>query len=201
MAQTQVYTLDQFIADVRQIFASTNDPRARAEGVALHLGRLLAVPGWLEERLNLPAEGGFGTYCLHQDTEYGHPEAGFTVLSHVTPSAGARRGGGGESGWPHDHGPCFVVYGVYRGDFIQRLYRWTGGDSHNYRPKLEEYRRFPHKEGEAAFFLPGEIHAPLNQTGGSRSIIIRVTSMDLGQVWRHRYNLETGTVEPIKTAA
>ena len=51
MAQTATYTLDRFIADVKQMFASTTDPRAQAQAVANHMRELLAEPGWLEEKL------------------------------------------------------------------------------------------------------------------------------------------------------
>ena len=40
---------------MRQVFASTKDPRAQAQAVAQHMRGLLAVPGWLEEqRKQLP---------------------------------------------------------------------------------------------------------------------------------------------------
>ena len=34
MPQTATYTLERFIADVQQVFASTQDPRAQAQRVA-----------------------------------------------------------------------------------------------------------------------------------------------------------------------
>jgi len=198
MAQTQVYTLERFVEDSHDIYKASTDALSRAQGVAENLRRLLAVPGWIEERLNLPAEGGFGTYCLHQDTEYGHPQPGFTFLVHVTPAR--RQSGAGSTGAPHDHGPCFVVYGMYVGSTIQRKYRWTGADAQNHTPKMEEYVRFPQLEKETAFFLPGEIHSPMSTTEGPRSILVRVTSQDLAQVWRHRYSLSEGGAELIRTS-
>ena len=50
--------MDAFIDDVREIFDATQDPLAQAQSVAKHLERLLATPGWLEERLELPDEAG-----------------------------------------------------------------------------------------------------------------------------------------------
>lgn len=45
MPQTATYTLERFIADVQQVCASSNDPRAQAQSVAQHRRELLAVPG------------------------------------------------------------------------------------------------------------------------------------------------------------
>ena len=65
MAQVATYTMETFVADVRQIFATTKDPRMQAQEVARHMKELLSAPGWLEERIALPAEGGFGRHDLH----------------------------------------------------------------------------------------------------------------------------------------
>ena len=64
--------LQQFIADVRQVFASTKDLRAQAQAAAQHMRGLLAVPGWLEEKLQQLPAGGYGRVDLHLDTAYGH---------------------------------------------------------------------------------------------------------------------------------
>ncbi len=37
MTQAATYTMDSFIGDVREVFASTNDPLAQAQAVAGHL--------------------------------------------------------------------------------------------------------------------------------------------------------------------
>ena len=56
--EMRAYTVDEFVEDVRGIFDATGDPLAQAQGVAERMERLLATPGWLEERLGLPEEGG-----------------------------------------------------------------------------------------------------------------------------------------------
>ena len=76
MTTTTAYTVDEFIDDVREIFDDTQDPLAQASRVAEKMEVLLATPGWLEERLELPDEGGYGRYDLHLDEDYGHPAAG-----------------------------------------------------------------------------------------------------------------------------
>jgi predicted metal-dependent enzyme (double-stranded beta helix superfamily) len=192
MTETETYTLERFIDDARQAFAASESPLERAEPIAAALRRLLGEPGWLEERLGLPPEGGLGTYTLHDDTEYGHPEPGFKVLAHVYSGNASSAGTG-----LHDHGPCFVVYGVYAGEITQRKFFWAA-DTLIERPHLEEYTRFVQQAGDVAYFLPGEIHETL-RIEGQRSIVIRVTSQDLGRIWRHRYDLRTGKVQAVRS--
>ena len=60
---TTAYTVDEFIDDVREIFDATQDPLAQAKGVSERMEILLQTPGWLEERLELPDEGGYATTC------------------------------------------------------------------------------------------------------------------------------------------
>ena len=56
-AQTTVYTMETFVEDVRQIFATTTDPRRQAQEVARHMQELLRVPGWLEEQIPSAGRG------------------------------------------------------------------------------------------------------------------------------------------------
>src|SRR4029450_3496400 len=118
MTSAAIYTVETFIEDVRQIFATTKDPRTQAQEVARHMQELLRAPGWLEERLQLPAEGGFGRHDLHYDAEFGHPEGGFLLM------CGIQRPG--QDNLPHDHGTTWVVYGVYQGAIEQT--KWRGAD-------------------------------------------------------------------------
>lgn len=187
MATTTTYTFDTFISDVRGVFAATKDPLARAEGVRHHLQRLLTVPGWLEERLNLPAEGGFGRTDLYMDRDYGHPAPGFLVMCSVQRPGQANPA-------PHDHGASWVAYGVYQGAIEQRTFRWVYPEGPTKSPpKLQESGRFLQRQGEVAYFLPGEIHSPSNASNG-RTIVVRVEAQKLEGVLRHRYNQETNTV-------
>jgi len=194
MTRTEPYTLDRFIVDVRQAFASTPDPVARAEAVRKHLQRLLAVPGWLEEQLQLPAEGGFGRHDLYVDAEYGHPAPGFLIM------CSAQRPGQ-SSIPPHDHGASWVVYGVYKGAIEQRKYRWSYPEAPTKSaPRLEESERFVQGEGEVAYFLPGEIHSTSNISEG-RSLVVRVEAQKLDGVWRHRYDKAANTAQAFQAGA
>ena len=116
MTTTTAYTVDEFIDDVRGIFDATQDPLAQAKGVAEKMEVLLTTPGWLEERLELPDEGGYGRYDLHLDEDYGHPGGGFWLMASVQKPD--------QDNLPHDHGAAWVVYGVYQGAIKQTKFRW-----------------------------------------------------------------------------
>ena len=78
MAQAQMttYTMEAFVDDVREVFKTERDPHKQAKAVAGYMKELLAVPGWLEEKLSLPEEGGY-RHDLHLDEESGHPGNGW----------------------------------------------------------------------------------------------------------------------------
>jgi len=191
MTQTQTYTLDSFIADVRNAFVSTPDPVARAEAVRGHLQQLLAVPGWLEEQLKQLPEGGYGRVDLHLDEEYGHPEPGFLAM------CSAQRPG--QDNAPHDHGASWVVYGVYEGEIEQTRWRWVYPEHDWTSPALKPTERYVQRAGEVAFFLPGEIHTTKNVHSG-RSLVFRLEAQRLNTVIRHRYNQREQSASAFRSA-
>ncbi|MFQ6030499.1 MAG: hypothetical protein ACE5Q6_23740 [Dehalococcoidia bacterium] len=185
MTQTATYTMEAFIADVKEIFASSKDALVQAQAVAEHMKALLAVPGWLEEKLDLPEEGGYGRYDLHLDESAGHPEPGFWLMATVQKP--------GQDNLPHDHGAAWVVYGVYEGAIKQTKWRWFYPGEGVESPRIKETGHFVQRDGKVAFFLPGEIHHTENVAGG-RSLVVRLESQKLDQVTRYQYNPETNTV-------
>lgn len=186
MTQAATYTLETFVADVRQIFASTKDPRAQAQGVARHMQELLKAPGWLEEQIDLPAEGGFGRHDLHQDEEYGHPEGGFLLM------CGIQRPG--QDNLPHDHGNTWVVYGIHQGAIEQTKWRWSYPEADRTAPEIKPLESWVQGPGDVAFFLPGEIHNTRN-VDADRSVVIRLEGQKLAGMLRHRYDPKTNTAE------
>ena len=185
MTQTAVYTMEAFITDVKQVFASSKDPLVQAQKASDYLKELLAVPGWLEEKLDLPEEGGFGRYDLYLDEDAGHPGNGWYLMCSVQKPE--------QDNLPHDHGATWVVYGVYQGAIEQTKWRWfypgEGVDS----PRIKETGSFVQQDGTVAFFLPGEIHMTKN-VAGSRSLVVRLESQKLDRVIRYQYNPEDNSV-------
>jgi predicted metal-dependent enzyme (double-stranded beta helix superfamily) len=198
MAQATLYTLDRFIADIRNVFALTKDPCTQAQKVAGHMQRLLAIPGCLDERLNLSSEAGFGRVNLHLDDTYGHPGPGFLVMcALLPPSRHAKKSL--TRGTPHDHGASWVAYGIYQGTIEQTTYHWLYSKGQRTVPVLAEKERFVQDVGEVAFFLPGEIHQTATISDGP-AVALRVEAQAMNRVVRHRYNPETHTAEMFQAA-
>ena len=185
MTQIATYTMEAFLADVREIFASTKDALVQAQAVAGHLQELLEVPGWLEEKLNLPEEGGYGRYDLHLDEELGHPNPGFYLMASVQKPD--------QDNLPHDHGAAWVVYGVYQGSIKQTKWRWFYPGEGVAHPQIKETGHFVQNEGAVAFFLPGEIHHTVN-VAGVRSVVVRLESQKLDRVTRYQYNPKDNSI-------
>ena len=186
MTQTKTYTLEAFIEDARQVFASTTDPRTQAQETARRMKDLLAVPDWLEDKLDLPTEGGFERVDFHHDQEYGHPEGGFLLMCSVQRP--------GQNNLPHDHGTTWVVYGVYKGDIEQTKWRWSYPESDRTSPEIKPLESWIQGPGDIAFFLPGEIHNT-RCVADDRALVIRLEGQKLAGMIRHRYNPETNTAE------
>jgi hypothetical protein len=187
MAQS-TYTIDQFVTDVRQVFANMQDARAKAQAVAKHMKDLLRVPDLMEE-VNRRSGGKAGRVDLHIDDKYGHPAAGFCLMT----SLPGPRGEGAGGRLPHDHGASFVVYGVYKGAIEQTKYKWTyprDGDWTS--PELKASERFLQRPGDVAFFLPGEIHKTTS-VGSEPPVVIRLEAQWLDRVLRHVYNPENNS--------
>ena len=186
MTQTATYTLEAFVDDLKEIFASSQDLLVQAQAAAQRLKELLAVPGWLEKKLNLPEEGGFGRYDLHLDEEIGFPASGFYLMCTVQKPD--------QTQLPHDHGVAWVAYGVYSGSIKQTKFRWAfpgeGVDS----PQIKETGNFTQEDGTVAFFLPGEIHQTLNVTGG-RALVVRLESQKLDTLTRYQYDPKDNSVK------
>ena len=183
MAQaTTTYTEEQFVEDVKQVFATSQDARDQAQAIADHMRRILAT-GWPMNSNKFSAEP--GTYPIYASDDLGHPNAGFRIFTYRSAPRSAD-----QVQSPHDHGACFVVYGVARGSNQQTVYAWTYDDDRTQPPTLQPVRSMLQEPGDVDYFLPGTIHS----TEGSsteETIYVRITSEDLEKVWRHRYNLAT----------
>lgn len=181
MSTIAVYTLEDFVQDLRQSFASHDDLVGRANAVAGVLQQLLQLGGWVQELLN---RGGYDALpgSTYVDDTYGHPAAGF----HIT--CGAQRPGQQNS--PHDHGAGWVVYGTYDGAIEQTRWGWDYANG-LLAPRLVARESFVQQPGEVAYFLPGEIHDTRNVA--ERSVVVRVESQKTATLWRHRYHQDKNT--------
>lgn len=198
MPQTIAYTFEQFIVDIQQVFANSQDPREQAQGVARDMQRLLAVPHCLKDHVDLSPESGFGRVNLHCDEHYGHPGPGFLVMCALLPPS-AQATASLTRGTPHDHGASWVVYGVYQGAIEQSKYTWSYPSGQWTSPHLQASETFVQNEGDIAFFLPGEIHktATVSETA---ALVLRVEGQAMDRVVRHRYNLADHSAQMFQSA-
>ncbi|PKB78757.1 MAG: hypothetical protein BZY88_16805 [SAR202 cluster bacterium Io17-Chloro-G9] len=185
-ARTATYTMEAFIEDVNEVFRNEKDPHVQAKRSSDYLKELLAVPGWLEEKLELPDEEGYGRFSLHLDEETGHPGNGWWLMATVQKPR--------QDNLPHDHGVTWVLYGVYKGAIRQRKWRWAFPGEGVDHAQIVEHGSFVQNDGSVAYFLPGEIHDTLNVEEG-RSLVVRLESQKLDRVTRFQYNPEDGSMK------
>ena len=191
MTQTITYTEQQFIADIREAFASHRDSVQQAHTVA-GLMRRAFESGWPENSEKFGE--GEGSFEIYRDAEHGHPNPGFVILAYRQPPQQVKRPA------PHDHGVCWVAYGVKSGGNIQTRYAYkhTGDDAEL--PAFELVQTMEQGPGDVHYILPGEIHNVQGSTT-DETIYARITSMDLDNVQRHRYDVESGRSAVFSSAA
>jgi len=173
-----VNSLDRYITGVRSIWGDGHDSQ-----LPFRVKRLMeeffasTAPDdpWIAE---LIAEGKPARE-LYRDSELG-----FIQMGHVHKQ--------GHANAPHDHGPCWVVYGSYSGITEITKYRRTDDGSRPGIALLEKERLDRLTPGVVQPYLPGEIHSTHAVAGPA--VVFRFLSHDLDRVERYRYNLEKGTV-------
>ena len=177
MAVTATYTVEQFLADTRATIKTKGLPSGLEE-IRRHVENLLANPTLLPDHLGSPVP-------YRNQTMIGYDaETDVHVLVHG-------REQGGKSA-PHDHGPCWVVYGQYK--HYTDMTRWKRLDNGNTagHAELTVQKQFRLNPGEAAAFAKGDIHSIAY---GDDTFFIRVTGGDVEKQQTLRFNLEQQTVE------
>lgn len=169
--------LRRFITEVRALWGEGKDPNLPFKVKGL-LENLLASTSPQEPWIDKLIREGLPTKELYRDKSHG-----FILRGHVH-----------QKGYrypPHDHGPCWVLYGVYHGAIEMTTYRRTDNGQVPGRATLgkEEHHRLT--PGVVCSYLPGEIHSTL---AADHSVLLRFLSRDLNKVPRHRYDLEKGTI-------
>jgi len=161
MATGSGYTLDQFLADTRATIKTKGVPAGLAE-IRDHLEKLLRNPELLTKHLGDPVP-------YRERTTIGHdPETDVHVLVH-----GREKGG---KSVPHDHGPCWVIYGNYKNP--TRMRRWR---------RIDDGSKAGHAELEV-----GDIHSI---EYGDDTFFIRVTGGDVETKKTLRFDPEKKTVQ------
>jgi hypothetical protein len=174
-------TLDRYIAEVRAIWGDGKDPRLPFRVKAL-MEKLFHSTSpddpWMAELIR----EGKPSRELYRD-----PDFGFIQMGHIH-----KQGHGNK---PHDHGPCWVVYGSYRGVTEITKYKRVDDRSREGVAKLEKERLDRLTPGVCVPYLPGDIHST-NAVQGP-GVVFRFLSDDLDQIERYRYNLEKDTMAKV----
>jgi len=171
-------SLEQFVTDVRSVWGNGKDPELP-----------LKVKALMEKMLTQTGPDEFWmAYLLKQAKAakelYRDPDHGFVQMAHVHQP--------GHKNAPHDHGPCWVVYGVYRGEIEIGTYRRIDDGTQPGKATLETKELHRLTPGVVYPYLSGEIHS--TRAIDAPAVVFRFLSSDLEKVRRQRYNLETGTV-------
>lgn len=180
-AQRAENSFERYIAEVRAVWGDGKDPDLPFKVKAL-MEKMLASTTrgdpWMAELLREAKP----SRELYRDPDYG-----FIQMGHVHQQA--------HGNTPHDHGPCWVVYGSYSGVTEITLYRRTDDCKEPGRAALEKKDLHRLSPGVAYAYLPGDIHATRAVEGPA--VVFRFLSYDLEKIQRHRYNLEKGTVSRV----
>ncbi len=171
-------SLKRYIGEVRFVWGNGRDPQLPFKVKSL-MEKLLASTSpddsWMAQLIREAKP----SRELYRD-----PEFGFIQMGHVHLQ--------GHRNSPHDHGPCWVVYGSYSGLTEITLYRRTDDGKQPGKAVLEKRELHRLSPGVVYPYLPGDIHS-VNAVEGP-AVVFRFLSTDLEKVERYRYSLEKGTV-------
>ena len=174
-------SLDRYISEVRAAWGDGNDPRLPFKVAAL-MEKLFSTTSpddpWMAELIR----EGKPSRELYRD-----PEFGFIQMGHIHKQ--------GHNNKPHDHGPCWVVYGSYQGVTEITKYKRIDDRSQDGVAKLEPERLDRLAPRVVVPYLPGDIHST-NAVQGP-GVVFRFLSYDLDRIDRYRYNLERNTVTKV----
>jgi hypothetical protein len=179
--QSESSSFDRYISEVRAQWGDGRDPALPLKIKSL-LEKLLrtttADESWMAQ---LIAEG-------KQSSElYRDPIHGFIQMAHNQPA--------GHRNAPHDHGRCWVLYGVYRGKMGISTYRSLDDGSVPDQAKIARKEIHALTPGVVYAYLPGDIHSTF---AAEPSVVFRFLSYDLSKVERYRYHPEKESVSLVQ---
>lgn len=177
-AQRGENSFERYIAEVRSIWGDGKNPELPFRVKALMEKMLKSTPPdepWMADLIRAAKP----SRELYRDPDYG-----FIQMGHVHQQT--------HGNMPHDHGPCWVVYGSYSGLTEIALYRRTDDGATPGRATLEKKDLHRLAPGVAYAYVPGDIHSTRAVEGPA--MVFRFLSYDLEKIQRYRYNLEKGTV-------
>lgn len=182
-----------FIRKVKEIVAGSGTVEERLAEIRPHFSQIMADPSWLPEAYRrVTEEGGMGkhiaNWLLYRDTD------GTLSLSALVLPPGATTP-------VHDH-LAWGLVGLYVGEQEEEVYKAPApvgpGDK---RADLTLAGKNHLEVGSFYELIPptGDIHR-VTTLGDEPSISLHLLTNDVGCVLRHRFEPETGTVAPFRSA-
>ena len=179
-----------FIGAVNEIRRSALDPAAMITAIRPHFAKLLADKTWLPELYQEPHPtggmgSGIGTWLL-----YRAGDRGLAFSSLVVPS--------GVQTPVHDH-LAWGLVGLYRGTQDEEFFRRLDDGTEEARADLTLKERRTLTAGEFYALLPEtDIHR-VRTVSDVTSVSLHLLGNDNGCIWRHRFDPETGRVDPFRS--
>ena len=170
------YALDDYVHDLREIAARTNNDREIIGKVRPLARRLALSKRWLKpEHYRCNEEQGFGVHLLHEEPD--HSLAVFAVS--WLPGRGAP---------PHNHGTWAVVAGV---DGPEENSFWDRVDDRS-RKGFAELRKRAAKtftDGEVVALEPDHIHSVMNNSDAV-TVSLHTYGMHVNHTGRSQFDVE-----------
>ncbi|MFM1815078.1 MAG: hypothetical protein RLZ98_1773 [Pseudomonadota bacterium] len=167
-----------FIDELRAIWSAEPDMEKRYECARPVLEALVRDPLIQESSKSWPCTEGHKNLVLYTD-----PDHGFVINAVVRLP--------GRVGRIHDHGDCWVAYGVCDGlEALERYDRLDDGS----KPGHAEIRLAsdtPGTPGKVDVVAPYEIHREKGGPGRSAAVILRSRGLGKGTIKQGRYDAET----------
>ena len=179
------YALDDYVHDLREIAARTNDNREIIGKVRPLARRLALSRTWLKPgHYRCNEEQGFGVHLLHEEPD--HTLAVFAVS--WLPGRGAP---------PHDHGTWAVVAGVDGAEENGFWERVDDGTRDGY-AEIKKRAAKSFSAGEVVALEPDHIHSVDNRTDAV-TLSLHTYGMHINHTGRSRFDVEHNLEIPYLT--
>jgi len=174
---SSAYSLPQYISDLRQIAAETDDEGEIFTRLGPLAQQLVANPGWLQAKHYESDESqGFGVHLLHEEPD--HSLAVFAI--NWLPGRGTP---------PHDHGTWALVAGIEGVERNVRYRRLDDGKRAGH-AELEVKKEFDAAPGELVCIRSGGIHKGTNQTD-ALTLSLHTYGRHVNHTNRSQFDLDT----------
>ena len=182
--------LRAFIDAVNEIRRTAPDPATMIERIRPHFARLLADKTWLPEVYQEPHPSGgmgagIGTWLLYRAADRGLAFSSLVVPSGVQTPV-------------HDH-LAWGLVGLYRGTQDEEFFRRLDDGADDAKAELVLKERRTLGAGDFYALLPEtDIHR-VRTVSDVTSVSLHLLGNDNGCIWRHRFDPETGRVDPFRS--